>query len=34
VLSWLGDGSTGADREEGDTASYLDGVDFPPTPLP
>lgn len=34
ALSWLGDGWTRADREKGDTASYMDEVDYPPVPLP
>ncbi|RDW89163.1 monooxygenase-3 [Coleophoma cylindrospora] len=29
-LGWLGDGWTVADREKGDTAAYLDEVDYPP----
>lgn len=33
ALGWLGNGLTRADRERGDTASYLDDVDHPSVPL-
>ena len=32
LLGWLGDGWTEADRNGGDTSSYLDEADIPPTP--